>query len=96
MQRADLELHLLAQRLVERAQRLVEQHDRRLEHHRAGQRDALLLPAGKLRRAAVAEPGRRTISRARATRAARSAFGTPRASSGKATFSATVMCGKSA
>ena len=50
---ADLELHLLAQRLVQRAERFVQQHDRRFEDQRAGQRDALLLPAGELRRAAI-------------------------------------------
>ena len=49
----DLELHLLAQLLVERAERLVHQKQRRLEHDGAGQRDALLLSARKLARIAI-------------------------------------------
>ena len=55
MQAPDLELHLLAQLLVERAERLVHQHELRLEHQRARDRDALLLAAGELRRPAAAE-----------------------------------------
>ena len=51
----DLELHVLAQLLVERAERLVHQHELRLEHQRAGERDALLLAAGKLVRPARLE-----------------------------------------
>src|SRR3984893_10508301 len=41
----DLDLHLLAQILVERAQRLVEQKHVRIEHETARERDALLLAA---------------------------------------------------
>ena len=44
----DLELHVLAQLLVQRAQRLVHQHQRRVEHQRARQGDALLLAARQL------------------------------------------------
>ena len=55
VQLANVELHLLAQLLVERAERLVHQHDLRLEYERAGERDALLLSAGKLRGPAVRE-----------------------------------------
>ena len=51
----DLHLHLLAQLLVQRAQRFVHQHQLRLEHQRAGERHALLLATGKLRRIAVAK-----------------------------------------
>lgn len=51
----DLELHALAQVLVERAERLVHQHQLGIEHERAGERDALLLAAGELLRVAVAE-----------------------------------------
>ena len=55
MQAPDLELHLLAQLLVEGAERLVHQHELRLEHERAGDGDALLLAAGELDRTAVGE-----------------------------------------
>ena len=51
LQRAQLELQLLAQLRVERAERLVEQQHPRVEHERAGQRHALLLAAGQLGRA---------------------------------------------
>ena len=51
----DLELHLLAQLLVERAERLVHQHELRPVDERARHRHALLLPAGELRRLAVAQ-----------------------------------------
>src|SRR6516165_1255722 len=45
MDALDLDLHLLAQVLVERAQRLVEQKHIRIEHEPARERDALLLAA---------------------------------------------------
>ena len=48
LDRLQLDLHLLAQLQVERAQRLVEQQDLGLVDDRAGERDALLLPAGEL------------------------------------------------
>jgi hypothetical protein len=58
MDALELDLHLLAQRLVERAERLVKQHDVGLEHQRTRQRDALLLlPAGEFGRFAVREVG---------------------------------------
>ena len=47
VQALDLELHLLAQLLVERAERLVHQHELGLEHQRARQGDALLLAAAR-------------------------------------------------
>ena len=47
-------LHLAAQMFVERRKGLIEQEDRRLEDQRAGQRDALLLPARQFRPAACA------------------------------------------
>src|SRR5215470_15774753 len=52
-----LELHLLAELEIERAERLVQQQHLRLVDDRAGQRDALALAAGELRRLARAEPG---------------------------------------
>ncbi len=55
MQPPDLELHLLAQLLVERAERLVHQDQLRLEHQGAGHCDALLLATGELRRPPLAE-----------------------------------------
>ena len=45
--------HLDAQERVERRQRLVEEQDRRIGDQRAGQRHALLLAAGELRRQAA-------------------------------------------
>ena len=97
VQQLDLDLHLLAQLLVERTERLVHQHEARLEHQRARQRDALLLPAGELRRATLGEclkphHRQRTLHALRRFRAR----GMRRTLSGKATFSPTVMCGNSA
>ena len=51
----ELDLHLPAQLEVERAERLVEQQHLRPVDQRPGQGDPLLLPAGELRRAALAE-----------------------------------------
>ncbi len=51
LQLAQLDAHVGAQLGVEVRQRLVEQQHRGLEHEGARQRDALLLPAGELRRA---------------------------------------------
>ena len=59
MDALDLDLHLLAQILVERAQRLVEQEHIRIENEAARERDTLLLTAGQLARIPVgkaAEP----------------------------------------
>ena len=53
MQLADLELHLLAQLLVQSAQRLVHEDQLRLEHQSARHGDALLLAAGELPRIAA-------------------------------------------
>ena len=44
----ELDLHMLAQLLVQRAQRLVHQHQLRVKHHGARQRHALLLAARHL------------------------------------------------
>ena len=80
VQLLQLDLHVLAQLLVERAERLVHQHQLRLEHQRARQRHALLLAAGELRRQrARAMPSRRTMSSARATRVACSVLAARRA-----------------
>jgi hypothetical protein len=51
----DLDLHLLAQILVESAQRLVEQQHIRAEHQSAGESDALLLAARQFARIAAGE-----------------------------------------
>ncbi len=59
-----LDLHLVAQLLVERAERLVEQQHARLGDERAGERDALLLAAGQLVRMAVARACRAARGRA--------------------------------
>ena len=53
----ELDLHLLTQLQVERAERLVEQQHRRAVDDRAGQGDALALPARELARLAVAVAG---------------------------------------
>jgi hypothetical protein len=55
LQRAQFDLHLVAQLGVERAERLVEQQHRRLDHQRAGQRHALALAAGQLTRIALGQ-----------------------------------------
>ena len=55
MDALDLDLHLLAQLLVERAERLVHQQQPRLRHQRARHRHALLLAAGQLARIARRE-----------------------------------------
>ena len=55
MQPPDLELHLLAQLLVQCAQRFIHQDQLRLEYQRAGHGDALLLSARKLRGSPRAE-----------------------------------------
>ena len=43
VQMLDLDLHVLAQLLVQRAQRFVHEHELRLEHQSAGKSHALLL-----------------------------------------------------
>ena len=50
LQPLQLGAHLDAQERIERGERLVEQENARLRDQRAGKRDALLLPAGQLRR----------------------------------------------
>src|SRR6266480_7213562 len=80
----ELDLHLLAQLQVQRAERLVEQEHLRLVDDRAGERDPLPLPAGKLDRLAAS------------ARRRRSALGTWATRSPYSTFSSTFMCGKSA
>ena len=57
MDAPDLELHRVAQLLVERGQRLVEEQHVGLEHERAGERDPLLLAAGERAHGAVAGAG---------------------------------------
>ena len=58
LQRLQLFLHLLPELEVERAERLVEQQDLRPVHQRAGERNALALAAGELRRAALLIAGK--------------------------------------
>ena len=55
--RLQLAAHPEPQELVERRQRLVEEQHARIGDQRAGERDALLLAAGELRRHAVGEGG---------------------------------------
>src|SRR3989442_2276569 len=52
----ELDLHLLAQVLVQCSERLVEQEDVRVEDEATCERDALLLAAGELARMLVGEP----------------------------------------
>src|SRR5207253_6766463 len=52
----ELDLHLLAQVLVQRSERLVQQEDVRVEDEATRERDALLLAAGELARMLVGEP----------------------------------------
>ena len=52
----DLELHVLAQLLVERPEGLVHEEQTRLEHHRPGERHALLLAAAQLAGHPLSEP----------------------------------------
>ena len=55
---SEFELHLLAQLAIERGKRFIQQQEIRLEHERAGDGDALLLPARELVDAPVAEAGK--------------------------------------
>ncbi len=83
---------LLAGGFVEIAGRLVGDEDRGIGRQRAGQRDALLLAAGQLRRIvmqALAEPDRLPAPAPRAL----AASAMPASSSGTATFSSAVMVG---
>ena len=94
---AQFGLHLLAQLAVERRERLVQQQHPRIEHQRAGDRDALLLAAGQLRRQPRRRSRRDAPDRApRRPARLRSAALTLRMRSPKPTFCATVMCGNSA
>ena len=93
----ELELHLLAQLEVERAQRLVEQQRGGFVDERARERDALLLAAGELPGPALlhaleAHRAHRLRRRACAHRHGSTRF----TRSPNATFSNTLMCGKSA
>ena len=92
-----LELGLLAQLAVQRRHGLVEEQDARCGREGAGQGHALLLAAGELvglarRQGPPASPGPAFLRPARAI----CALGTPAARSPKATFWATVRCGKRA
>ncbi len=92
-----LRLHLLAQLEVERAERLVEEQDGGLLGQRPGERDPLLLAAGQLGGQPIDEPAQPDQLEV-LTRPVRSISAVPRPSirSPKATFWATVMCGKRA
>ena len=78
--------------LVEIAGRLVGDENRGIGRQRAGERDALLLAAGKLRRIMVRAARQVRPRRARRARAP-CASATPASSSGTATFSSAVMVG---
>ena len=58
MQLAQPTAQILAHLGVERAERLVEQEHARLDRERARKRDALALPAGKVRRVALLDAGK--------------------------------------
>ena len=97
LQFAQFAADLDAQLGIEVGQGFVEQQQLRLDRDGARQRDALLLPAGELRGAALVEPGQARPVRARPRRAGRSRLrGTRFSSSPNATLRATVMCGHSA
>ena len=93
----ELELELLAQPQVERAERLVEQQRARPVHERAGERHALLLAAGELRRLAPAVLAEldhlQRLADARLDTRTCSTFLRSRPN---ATFFSTVRCGNSA
>ena len=95
VQAADLDAHLLAQVGVQVGQRFVQQQHLGLDHDRARQRDTLLLPAGQLRRIAVAQMPQlhHVEDRGRAADAGPRA-GSLRSFSPNATFCATVMFGQ--
>ena len=57
VQAQELGLEAVARDRVERAERLVHQHQRRVDGERAGEADALALPAGELRGVALAVVG---------------------------------------
>ena len=84
--------HLRAGGLVEIAGRLVGDQDRRIGRERAGERDALLLAAGKLRRIMMQPLGQADLGQFLA-RAVGTASAAPASSSGTATFSSAVMVG---
>ena len=95
--RLQLAAHAQPQELVERRQRLVEEEHAGIGDQRAGERDALLLAAGKLRRHAVGEGVMWTQLQHLVDAAAqRSSLPSPRIFRLKATLSRTLRCGNSA
>ena len=97
MDALDLELHLLAQVLVERAERLVEQENVGIEDEAARERHALLLAARQLARVALRKCRQADeVEHAVGARLAISAAGSCRILSGNTTFFAAVMCGNNA
>ena len=93
---ADLELHLLAQLLVQGTQRFVHEISFGSNTSAPRNRDTLLLAAGECAGRRWPKPLSCTMSSARSIRLAMSAAGTPRTDSGNPMFSAMVMCGNSA
>ena len=91
---ADFERQPLAQADVEVGEGFVEQQQFGARRQRAGQRDALLLAAGKLVRILVALAVQADRGEQLPDAQAGLGFGLP--PSPKATFSATVRCGNSA
>ena len=92
---ADLAAHRDAQLRVEIAQRFVHQDDRAVRHDAARERDALLLAARQLRRAAFGERAEADQRQHSVTRACDRCLSRPsRARSGQATFWNTVICGQ--
>ena len=93
---AELRTHRLAERPVERAERLVHQEDARVEDERPRERDPLLLPARQLARQPVAVARQAHQLEHRVHALGHLGPGRPARGAGKATFSRTVRCGKSA
>ena len=91
----------LAHLRVERAERLVQQQNLRLDRERAGERDALSLPAGKLGRIPFGErleldEFQQLVRRGRGFRPPAAASVLGRTRRPKAMFSKTLMCRNSA
>ena len=94
MQAQELGLEAVARDRVERAERLVHQHQRRVDGERAGEADALALPAGELRREALAVVGLEADELEELGSAARVRFLSQPSRRGTVPMlSATVMCG---
>ena len=97
LQAQELVLQLLAHDRVDGAERLVHQHHRRVGGERAGDADALLLPAGQLRRVALGEVRSQAdpLEQFHAPARAPCFLSTPSSIGTVAMLSTTVRCGNS-